>query len=161
MDKVKFCKICYQNNLRENKEFLPFWVNTDICPMCQNKDLLTYNISSEDLSVLLDINSRTFEFIEAMIKLKEDDIIEYESRMAQFRIQIEQQRAIEEQKSSKAAQPTCPACGSTNIQLGTKGFSLVTGFIGSNSPRYYCLECHHKWKPGSVTESITRAWNNK
>ncbi len=149
---IYYCAKCDN----ENKDPYKF---ADICP--QHKDSINQTIISFNEYCTLQEVSKSISFIKAMIKLKEDDIIEYESRMAQFRIQIEQQRAIEEQKSSKAAQPTCPACGSTNIQLGTKGFSLVTGFIGSSSPRYYCLECHHKWKPGSVTESITRAWNNK
>ncbi len=114
----------------------------------------------EDYYILTDI-STDIEFIEAMMELRKKDPIEYQYKMSQFRMEVEQREATEQQMSSKAAQPTCPACGSANIQLGTKGFSLVTGFIGSSSPRYYCLECHHKWKPGSVTESITRAWNNK
>lgn len=42
----------------------------------------------------------------------------------------------------------CPKCGSTSIGVTTRGFSLMTGFIGSGSPRNVCQQCGYKWKPG-------------
>lgn len=54
---------------------------------------------------------------------------------------------------------TCPKCGSTNITEGTKGFSLMTGFIGSGNFRYVCKKCGNKWKPGSMLEILQRANN--
>ena len=44
-------------------------------------------------------------------------------------------------------QPKCPKCGSTAITTGQRGFSLVTGFIGSNKTMNRCANCGHKWKP--------------
>ena len=41
----------------------------------------------------------------------------------------------------------CPECGSKNIVTMNRGFSLLTGFIGSGSPRNVCQVCGHKWKP--------------
>ena len=38
---------------------------------------------------------------------------------------------------------TCPKCGST----ANRGFSIMTGFIGSGSPRNVCQNCGFKWKP--------------
>lgn len=57
-------------------------------------------------------------------------------------------------------QVTCPKCGSTSIQSTNRGFSLMTGFIGSGSPRNICQKCGFKWKPGSTLEALQRA-NNK
>ena len=42
---------------------------------------------------------------------------------------------------------TCPKCGSTAIVTTNRGFSIMTGFIGSGSPRNVCQNCGFKWKP--------------
>ena len=41
----------------------------------------------------------------------------------------------------------CPKCGSTTIVTGHKGYSLVTGFIGSGRTVNRCSRCGHKWEP--------------
>ena len=46
----------------------------------------------------------------------------------------------------KRNQPHCPKCGSTSIATTNRGFSVVTGFIGSGSPRNVCQKCVYKWK---------------
>lgn len=43
----------------------------------------------------------------------------------------------------------CPKCGSTNISTINRGYSLVTGFVGSGSARNVCQNCGYKWKPGT------------
>lgn len=42
----------------------------------------------------------------------------------------------------------CPKCGSYSVATTNRGYSLLTGFIGSGSPRNVCQKCGHKWKPG-------------
>lgn len=42
---------------------------------------------------------------------------------------------------------TCPKCGSSAVATTTRGFSLMTGFIGSGNPRNVCQNCGYKWKP--------------
>ena len=44
--------------------------------------------------------------------------------------------------------PKCPKCGSTAITTVNRGFSIITGFIGSGSARNVCQKCGHKWEPG-------------
>jgi DNA-directed RNA polymerase subunit RPC12/RpoP len=41
----------------------------------------------------------------------------------------------------------CPKCGSTAISTVNRGFSIITGFIGSGAPRNVCQKCGHKWDP--------------
>ena len=41
----------------------------------------------------------------------------------------------------------CPKCNSTQITTGKRGFSLITGFIGSNKTVNRCARCGHLWKP--------------
>lgn len=42
----------------------------------------------------------------------------------------------------------CPQCGSTEYHAGARGFSIVSGFIGSGKTVLTCLKCGHRWKPG-------------
>jgi len=42
----------------------------------------------------------------------------------------------------------CPKCGSTECHAGARGYSLLTGFIGSGKTVLTCLKCGHRWKPG-------------
>lgn len=41
----------------------------------------------------------------------------------------------------------CPKCGSTAVTTGQKGFSLLTGFWGSNKTVNRCGNCGYKWRP--------------
>lgn len=41
----------------------------------------------------------------------------------------------------------CPKCGSTTIATTNRGYSLLTGFLGSGSPRNVCQNCGYKWNP--------------
>ena len=42
----------------------------------------------------------------------------------------------------------CPKCNSTQVQAFKRGYSLLTGFIGSNQVFITCLSCGNKFKPG-------------
>lgn len=44
----------------------------------------------------------------------------------------------------------CPKCQSTSIATINKGYSLLTGFLGSGKPMNVCQQCGYKWKPGSI-----------
>lgn len=105
----------------------------DIHPLISKEDALTiYNVT------------HSIEIIDAMIELKQKDIIEYGLKLSQFKNQLEQKRQVNQQEKS---QVRCPKCGSTNITAGQRGYSLLTGFIGSGSTVNRCAKCGHKWKP--------------
>lgn len=42
----------------------------------------------------------------------------------------------------------CPKCNSTNITTGQRGYSFLTGFLGSNKTMNRCGNCGYKWTPG-------------
>lgn len=48
---------------------------------------------------------------------------------------------------NKDAPLKCPRCKSTQITTGKRGFSMVTGFIGSNQTVNRCAKCGYSWKP--------------
>lgn len=97
-----------------------------------------YNCKMDDYLLLFNI-SHDGNFILQMLKLKNDDPIEYELKMAQF-------REIAERKKAEDSKPRCPKCGSTSIATVNKGYSLLTGFLGSGKPMNVCQSCGHKWK---------------
>lgn len=72
----------------------------------------------------------------------------------------ESERRTQEYPAKKNL-PKCPKCGSTYIQSTNRGFSLVTGFIGSGSPRNVCQKCGFKWKPGGWNEALQRDLNRR
>ncbi|MCD8160790.1 MAG: zinc-ribbon domain-containing protein [Clostridiales bacterium] len=41
----------------------------------------------------------------------------------------------------------CPRCGSTSITTGQRGFSILTGPIGSSKTTNRCAKCGYKWYP--------------
>lgn len=41
----------------------------------------------------------------------------------------------------------CPKCNSTQITTGSRGYSIVTGFIGAGKTVNRCARCGHKWEP--------------
>ena len=42
---------------------------------------------------------------------------------------------------------SCPKCSSTAIVIGSRGFSIWTGFFGSGKTVNRCGNCGHRWYP--------------
>lgn len=112
------------------------------CEVCGGtvNDLKMY---SKDYIVLTAISPER-KFIETMLQLQETDIVEYNLKMSQFRTQVQQQ---ENSRAQAANTVKCPRCGSANITAGQRGFSLLTGFVGSGRTVNRCANCGHKWRP--------------
>ncbi len=147
---IKFCKKCHdEKKIRYwGDKYGYLWTLTDdakICPDCQS-NLVDIDFPALDLKILEKISDST-DFYDAMIKLHDDDIIEYELKMSQFRSQVEAQEAEAERKKAEDSKPRCPKCGSTSIAAGQKGYSFWTGFLGSNKTVNRCSNCGHTWKP--------------
>lgn len=118
------------------------------CPVCHNNNFLEY-----DFAVLNSLKCSQ-QLIEAMQKLKQTDIIEYELKMSQFRNQLDQKRANERAQRQQFQQaqnlPKCPTCGSNNIHkisaskkvAGAIGFGL---FSKTARSQFECLDCKYKW----------------
>lgn len=137
----------------------------EICMDCGSKTLQS-NITAEEIFLIQHI-SKDKDFVKSMIDLKDEDIIEFKTKIAQFK-QIAVQDGCYDKPSQKSQQSTpshsdsavtCPKCGSTSIQTNNRGFSFFTGFVGSGSPRNVCQKCGFKWKPGSFNEDLQRNLN--
>lgn len=126
------------------------------CPICKTK-MLDSNIDDlKEFDRIADFGNYSADFLLAMIELKKNDIIKYTNQMNIINAKAEeesqkrydkylaQQRAEEEEKNTVR----CPKCGSTQIGVTNRGYSLLSGFIGSGSARNVCQNCGYKWKPG-------------
>lgn len=114
------------------------------CNKCEKEALQITSMTTEEFSVLCDVAPNNNEFCVLMIDLKEKDPIEYQLKMSQFKAQLQQQKSSAPRKANTVR---CPRCGSTNITAGQRGYSLLTGFVGSGSTVNRCANCGHKWKP--------------
>ena len=95
---------------------------------------------TDDFLTIRDASNCNRDLLFAMIKLHDEDPIEYELKISQF-------REIAERKKIGESKPRCPKCGSTSIAVGQKGYSFWTGFLGSNKTVNRCSNCGHTWKP--------------
>ncbi len=139
---LKVCKKCRKENEETFHGYIG-WVNEDCyeCPICQNS--LIDTILTIDEYNIVDNISDDVSFLEAMIKLKEENIIEFQSRMSQFKTQLAQQ---ESSKATNDNTPKCPYCNSTNVKkiTGTER-AVSVGMLGLFSKKlnksFKCKNC--------------------
>ena len=117
------------------------------------KELLTEDIHISTVVFLL---VSIILLIVGIIKIKE--FFKYKNHpklLMQKNKQKEEAESFINQEISKRTSSTrninaelhCPKCGSKHIATINRGYSIITGFIGSGSPRNVCQICGHKWKP--------------
>ena len=136
-DKVSICEKCGWELLREPNEI----IDQHVCDRCGGKIIHT-NETAEEM-FLIERTSKDMDIIMAIIELKKNDIIEYQSRISQFRAQAKADGCYDKPKPKLR----CPKCGSEYITTGKRGYSLLTGFIGSGKTVNRCGSCGYKWKP--------------
>ncbi len=118
-----------------------------ICKRCDSSNIINIpddiKMTVGELMTLREI-SMDNNFLESMIHLKEKDPIEYQLKLSQFKTQVQQQETSRAQAVNTVK---CPRCGSANVTAGQRGFSLLTGFVGSGRTVNRCANCGYKWKP--------------
>ena len=127
-DKVSMCPKCGSQFL-----FKPDEIPYENCTDCGTK-LTHTNVTAEEM-FLIERTSKDKDFINAMIELKKNDIIEYQVRISQFRQQAKADGCYTSPAQKREQNlPKCPTCGSTNIKkisasrkmLGAIGFGLLS-----------------------------------
>lgn len=108
------------------------------CKHCNSTNISELNSSATlgDYFVICKI-SKDPNFIKAMMELHDTNIIDYNLKMSQFRQQVQQD----------INKVHCPKCNCTDIGVANRGYSLLTGFIGSGKSMNVCKRCGYKWKP--------------
>lgn len=146
-NKVSFCPKCFKCTYlfepNENPEEDAEYQN---CEYCGAKMLHTKMTAEEKF--LIEHISEDKDFFMAMLKLREDDIIEYQTKISAFRDKAKQDGCYDKPKQSN--QPKCPTCGSTNIEKISAGKKMSGAFlfgIFSSDIRntMHCKDCGAKW----------------
>lgn len=166
-DHLKICPTCKKEKIKDAFSSSPGYIDYlyDSAEKCRyGHPIIMTSMPDDDFTILSKISDST-DFYDAMIKLHDDDIIEYELKMSQFRSQVQAKEAEEERKKADESKPRCPKCGSTSITAGQKGYSILTGFLGSNKTVNRCSNCGHTWKPWEesdrlISYSLDRYWEN-
>lgn len=111
------------------------------CRLCGGHPIKT-NLTTDEFKYIKQISTDR-DFIEAMMQLKQDNIIDFKLKIADFKSRVE---SDENERKKNSNIPSCPKCGSTSLATVNRGFSLLTGFIGSGKPMNVCQKCGYKWK---------------
>lgn len=151
MRMAKICKECRKQNRGLQGGYYSRITNVN-CPKDDCLQPLIDTILTEDEFDDLWVVSRSVDLVDAMIELKEKDLIEFELKMGQFHIQAKQiydrwdakRKAKEEQKNIVK----CPKCQNTDIGVVNRGHHWFWGFAGSGDPMNVCKKCGYKWRPG-------------
>ena len=117
--------------------------------ICQTYDV-GYSKSLDMISqlpfVIIDgINSTTANSLKEILDKEgcETQIVESKESEEEFTIQD-----LKNRKLYQKYQPVkCPRCGSTSVATTSRGYSFITGFIGSNKTINRCGKCGYSWKP--------------
>lgn len=120
------------------------------CKQCNYSNIIllpdNLNIKMGELFLLSDI-SKDINFLNSMIELKQNDVIEYELKMSQFRNQVEQQKNNQVQVTNVIK---CPTCNSTKVKR-ISGTAKVAGavafglFSKTARSQFKCENCGYKW----------------
>lgn len=145
----------YKTLESEKENFIGFGfenkINDGKCIFC-NSEVELLNIENDELTTISMYGSPNPDYILAMNKLKGDNIISFTTEYNKL-VEIQNQHKAENltrQAKIEREQNTvrCPKCGSTQIGVTNRGYSLLSGFIGSGFARNVCQNCGYKWKPG-------------
>lgn len=152
MFQIKCCDKCKNNSTKWNAGdvsgfFEAFLPSDDFCPYCHN-ELKNTNLSYDDFKIIKQVSTDK-SFIEAMIKLHDTDIIEYETKMSHFRNQVEQQKQAE-QIAKQSNIPHCPTCSSTDIKkisvISKAGSVAMWGLFSRKvDKQWHCNSCGSEW----------------
>ncbi len=119
-----------------------------ICPFCNGK-LIDTNFSHDDFRLIGKVTDYNRTVLDLMMELHEKDLIEYQLKLSQFKIQQEQSDAIREQER-ESNKPHCPTCNSTDLKkisaLSKVGSVAMFGFLSSKvKKQFHCNKCGYEW----------------
>lgn len=158
-DKSKMCIHCgypINEHIVEEQNEIYDVVFTEIAPFAGTLFDKIFEITKmnhdEELNKFTNLPSRMFT------GLTKDSADFVQKELRKYRCKFELQRSSEcenhelnnniQNYISKLNAPiACPKCGSTQIATGQRGFSLITGFLGSNKTVNRCGKCGYVFEP--------------
>ena len=118
----------------------------DECPECLcplNKE----NISTIPDGGWVKAVSTDENFMKAMTELYENNQIEYQLKISQFKANLKQQESGKVKEDNK---PRCPTCGSTNLSkvstMSKAGSVFMWGLFSQKVKKtWHCNNCKYEW----------------
>ena len=88
-----------------------------------------------------------WDLYNAMVELKNNDVIKYNLKMSQFRTQVEQQKNASQINNNTIK---CPTCNSTNIKhistVSKISNTAMFGLFGTKRYKtFHCNNCGYEW----------------
>lgn len=116
--------------------------NPNICILNGIKQDLSFLIDGtcDELDAIIKINTLTGSCFETSYEIV-GEIMDTKKIPPILNIKTKEEYLLEKN------QIHCPKCGSTSIGVTNRGYSLLTGFIGSGKAMNTCKNCGYKWKP--------------
>ena len=119
-----------------------------ICPFCNNI-LIDTNLPVDDFHLIGKTTHYNRQILDLMMELHEKDLIEYQLKLNQFKLQQEQSDVIREQER-ESNRLHCPTCNSTKVKK-ISGTAKVAGaamfgiFSKTARSQFKCEKCGYKW----------------
>ena len=102
--------------------------NPNKCPYCGSK-IIKINILTYDFYAIAEVSNYNSDFRDAMIELRQKDVIEYGLKMAEINRQLMLMDELEEKDDSNILK--CPYCNSKDlVRISELGKALKVGFFG-------------------------------
>lgn len=130
----RYCYICgYETNDENIIE----------CPQCLCDDVFVSSKEEEELMKL----SNDRKFTNAMTKLHDEDPIEYQLKMSQFKANLKQQERNKVEENNTLRCPTCNSTKVKKISATSKviGASMFGLFSKTARSQFKCEHCGYKW----------------
>lgn len=151
---------CVKKRVKYNKNFVGIYTTekfpTDynekldqfICPFCNNR-LIDTNFPHDDFNIIGKATDWDRQVLDIMMELHENNPIDYQLKLNQFKLQQEQHEAIEEQQCNEN-KPHYPHCKSANIKSISglnRGASIAIWGIFSKkiNKSFVCKNCGYTW----------------
>ena len=119
-----------------------------ICPFCNNI-LIDTNLPVDDFHLIGKTTHYNRQILDLMMELHEKDLIEYQLKLNQFKLQQEKSDVIREQER-ESNKLHCPTCNSTKVKK-ISGTAKVAGaamfgiFSKTARSQFKCEKCGYKW----------------
>lgn len=132
---IAFCSYC-----EKCKDFR--WCNP--CPVCK-QELQQFPIDGRDLLTISLFCHDDKDFVDAMIKLHEENIVDYKIKLKEIENMREQEK-LQRQQQEQANLPKCPYCQSTDLKKITGSDRFISvGLFGLASKKvgkqWHCNNC--------------------
>lgn len=132
--------------------------NQHICKNCHYEPMIKTEFSDEDYENASTSSPKAFRQFKINLREKytinsdvfDSDLYntliaeEYKASKKLKKMKKEKRKNFEANKNKLH----CPKCNSTNVTTGQRGYSFLTGFLGSNKTVNRCGNCGYKWEPG-------------